>query len=83
MATMILWVVLAATPSVPTCAEPPKEHREALPIPRPLFEDAKKRAKLADLLIESLRATSRHEVDAKREREIRKLAKQLAGKEEK
>lgn len=77
MTTLFLWAAML-TPVVPCGSPAPKE---VITIPAQQMPDATTRARLADLLIESLRDTANHKVNYERERLIRKLAKQLSKKE--
>ena len=80
MATAILWFALAA-PSASCSDQPKAKPREIITVPHALYDAAQTRAHLADLLVQSVREMPTR-IDSKREKEIRKLAKQL-GKEKK
>lgn len=51
---------------------------QTITIPKPEFPEAQKRAMLSQLLIDSLRDEGKGIFNLKREREIKKLAKQLS-----
>jgi hypothetical protein len=74
MPTLFFLGALLATS--PCNANP--QPKEVIKIPIRQIEDATSRARLADLLIESLRDTSAGKVNAERERIIRKLSKKLS-----
>ncbi len=78
MVTASLLTLFAAT-SAQTCnAIPQKEVHEAVTIPSNLFEDAQKRARLINLLRESIYDASKSVTNRHREGEIKKLFRQIA-----
>src|SRR5438876_1237921 len=72
--TLISLILLAlATPSL--CATTPP--RVMYAIPAAAFHEAQRRARLADLLIQSIKNSAGHTFDLKLEKEIQKLLKEI------
>jgi hypothetical protein len=83
MLTLLLLAQLSFAPvpmGCPAIPTSPPATIETIHIPKDAFPEAEKRAKLSQLLIDSLRDQGKGIFDLKREREIQKLMKELKRK---